>query len=295
MGSAIIDVLLKLDHLPARGEDILCKEQKMSIGGCAYNVARTMMNLESPHDLFVPVGVGTYASMIRADLEKRGYKIFAQEDSMDNGYCICLVEKDGERTFLTIEGAESEWKQEWADDLALTQYSAVYIAGYQLCGEQSRPVVDWLEQLTEQTIFFAPGPVICQLAPDIMKRIFACRPVVHLNEKEAYDFTGGSSIEDCLKAIHQKTDNVVIVTLGDKGAIYFDGTAFETIAGKSAAVVDTIGAGDSHIGAVIAGYSQGMSWHDAIQRANMVSACIVETRGAVIEKEEFEEKMKQYR
>ncbi len=44
--------------------------------------------------------------MIAGDLEKLGYQILIREEESDNGYCLCLVEEDGERTFITVKGAE---------------------------------------------------------------------------------------------------------------------------------------------------------------------------------------------
>ena len=57
-----------------------------------------------------------------------------------------------------------------------------------------------------------------------------------------------------------------------------------------AEVVDTIGAGDSHIGAIMAGLSKGLSFDEAIKLANKVAAQVVSVQGAVIEREEFIEK-----
>ena len=46
-------------------------------------------------------------------------------------------------------------------------------------------------------------------------------------------------------------------------------------------VVDTVGAGDSHIGAIIAGMSKGMKVEDAVLLANRTAAAIVGTSGPV--------------
>lgn len=53
-------------------------------------------------------------------------------------------------------------------------------------------------------------------------------------------------------------------------------------------VVDTVGAGDSHIGAIIAGLSKGMKVEDAVLLANHTAAAIVGTSGPVMDLEEFQ-------
>ena len=50
------------------------------------------------------------------------------------GYCLSLVEADGERTFITVQGAECHFKKEWFDRIDMSRYENIYIAGYQVCG-----------------------------------------------------------------------------------------------------------------------------------------------------------------
>ena len=64
IGSALFEMLVRLDALPKTGEDVLCRESGMIIGGCAYNVAGTLRNMGCDHDLCVPVGKGHYADII---------------------------------------------------------------------------------------------------------------------------------------------------------------------------------------------------------------------------------------
>ena len=56
----MIDMLMKIEALPKSGEDVLCSESGIVIGGCAYNAAITLRNLESAADLCVPVGKGQW-------------------------------------------------------------------------------------------------------------------------------------------------------------------------------------------------------------------------------------------
>ena len=86
--------------------------------------------------------------------------------------------------------------------------------------------------------------------------------------------------------LYAKTDNTVIVTLGDKGAAWYDGTQVQIAPPvKVDAVVDTIGAGDSHIGAVMAGLYNGKTMAQAIADANKVAAAVVQVKGALLTQE----------
>ena len=110
LGAAIVDIIMKIPRLPKSGEDILCTERKLTVGGCAYNVANILRGFNVKHDLFVPVGCGIYADIIRRKLNEDGYEILINDLEIDNGYCLCLVEDDGERSFITVNGIEVKHK-----------------------------------------------------------------------------------------------------------------------------------------------------------------------------------------
>lgn len=295
IGAAIIDMVLQVDRVPASGEDVLGRDLKTMVGGCAYNVASTLRNMGCGHDLCVPVGSGMHADIIRKELQDKGYPLLIRNEEKDNGFCFCLVEKSGERTFITVQGIEGEFRKEWFDSIDMDQYDSLYLAGYQACGRNGRVMAEWMSGLNGKTIYFAPGPVICDIEKDTMDRILSLSPVMHLNEKELYDFTGKETLEACLKTLYEKTGNRIIVTLGCRGAVCYEGHGSFTVPAVRAEVVDTIGAGDSHIGAVIGGLSKGMDIRESIETANKVAAGIVGVQGAVMSKEEFQKKMEKYK
>lgn len=294
VGAAIIDMIMKIEKLPKSGEDVLCQEKKVVIGGCAYNVASTLQNLGVEHELCVPVGTGMYADLIADELKQKGYHILIKDQNQDNGYCLCLVEADGERTFITMQGCEGEFRGEWFENLDMEQYQNIYIAGYQVCGVSGNAVAGWLQKLQEKNIYFAPGPVITTIEKNVMNQILSVHPILHLNEKEAFDFTEQSTIEKCLTALYERTQNLVLVTLGEKGTIYYEGKQAHTVPSWPAKVADTIGAGDSHIAAVIGGISNGLNLDESIELANHVASEIVGVQGPTMTKEEFTEKMRKW-
>ena len=131
LGNAIVDVILNIKHLPQTGDDIYCQKQAVNIGGCAYNVATILKHFHVNHDLVVPIGEGSYATMIKQELIHEGYQLHIQDDRADNGYCLCLVEEGGERTFITVPGIEKDYKLEWLSQLDASNYEAVYLSGYE--------------------------------------------------------------------------------------------------------------------------------------------------------------------
>ena len=268
LGAAIVDIIMKIPKLPKSGEDVLCTERKVTVGGCAYNVANILRGFNVEHDLFVPIGSGIYADIIRKTLNEDGYNVLISDSEMDNGYCLCLVEDDGERTFITVKGIEGIHKKEWFNSLYMSQYENIYVAGYQVCEDKDDIIANWLIEQKSKNIFFAPGPVINDIDKNTMKKIFSTNPILHLNEKEALDFTKKDNVEESILSLYELTKNIVFVTVGERGTVFYDGQEIVHISGESVNVVDTIGAGDSHIGAIISAYSLGMSKYESLIDSN---------------------------
>ena len=293
IGAAIIDIIMKIKRLPKSGEDILCSETVSAVGGCAYNVAGTLRGFGVDHDLFVPVGRGMYGDMIAGDLEKLGYQILIREEESDNGYCLCLVEEDGERTFITVKGAEGRFRPSWFEQLSQYAYDSIYVAGYQVCGTSGGVISDWMagakDRMKEKRVFFAPGPVITDIDQAVMERILSVGPILHLNEKEAFDYAKQPSVEDCLKYLYGLNHNLVVVTMGASGTMYYDGSVMRQVPAYKTQVKDTIGAGDSHVAAMIAGYSKGLDTEQCVRLANRVASAIVSIQGPVMTGEMFEQ------
>ena len=49
----------------------------------------------------------------KEELKKSGHSVLIEDPSADNGYSLSLVENNGERTFITIDGIETMWRKNW--------------------------------------------------------------------------------------------------------------------------------------------------------------------------------------
>ncbi len=288
IGSTVVDVIITLDHLPQKQEDVHVITQQLSLGGCAYNTSDMIRHFRVPYTLFSPVGTGVYGDFVRTHLQERGITSPIPTPDRDNGCCYCFVEEDGERTFISYHGAEYLFEREWFDLLNVNEIDSVYICGLEIEETTGKNIVEWLEANPQLTVYFAPGPRISRIAPDLIDRIFALHPVLHLNEEEACTAAGSDCPEDAALKLYQLTGNAVIITLGSRGTYYHSADAAEYVDSFKADQIDAIGAGDSHIGAVIACLQLGMNYHDAIYTANRAAAKVVETEGALLPDEVFD-------
>ncbi|MFQ9702333.1 MAG: hypothetical protein ACLR0U_08535 [Enterocloster clostridioformis] len=107
------------------------------------NVAGTLRAGRGPRP-FVPVGRGMYGNMIAGDLGKLGYPILIRDEESDNGYCLCLVEEDGERTFITVRGRGRCFRPSWFEQLSQDAYDSI-CGRIPVCGNSGRVISGWME------------------------------------------------------------------------------------------------------------------------------------------------------
>ena len=189
IGSAVVDVVINLDHLPQRSEDVHVLSQQMSLGGCAYNTSDIIRHFKVPYIPFFPVGTGAYGDFVRNSLAQRCIHSPIPTPMRDNGCCYCFVEADGERTFVSYHGAEYLFERSWFDAIDASQVGSVYICGLEIEETTGPNIVSYLEEHPEFTLFFAPGPRLTRIKPALMQRLFALHPILHLNDEEAFVYT----------------------------------------------------------------------------------------------------------
>ena len=297
IGSATTDILIPVSHIPVRSEDVNVYEQHLSLGGCAFNVCDSILHFGVPCIPFLPVGRGVYGDFVRSELKKRGIRTRAPEPSAENGCCYCLVEPDGERTFICYHGAEYFFRPEWFRELEDSglgrEIDSVYICGLEIEEPSGVYIIEFLERHPEYLVYFAPSSRICMIAPGKMERILNLAPILHLNREEACAYTGCSGEEEAALQLHRRTGNTVLVTLGAEGCRLTgnrdDGSFVnERIpAFPVSNIVDTVGAGDSHIGSFIALRQLGEDLPETVRKANRVSAAVVGASGALLAHETF--------
>lgn len=289
IGSTVVDVVVNLvNHLPKTGEDVHIRSQHMSLGGCAYNVSDSIRHFQVPYILFSPVGTGVYGDFVREKLKKRNIVSPIPTPKKENGCCYCFVENTGERSFISYHGAEYLFEKEWFSLIPMEEIDSVYICGLEIEEATGSNIVEFLESHSSLNIYFAPGPRLTVIDPSLVKRLYKLSPILHLNEKEALEASGKATVSDAAAYLYEQTHNTVIITLGEKGCFYFNGEKSELISPVPTVQKDTIGAGDSHIGSVIACLQKGDSLPEAIQKANRISSCVVASSGALLADSDFD-------
>lgn len=287
IGSTCVDIIINIPHLPVTQEDIHPTSQSMALGGCAHNVAYIVRLLDAPCTHISPVGTGMYGDYVEKLLTLEGAPVTVRVPDKENGCCYCLVEDSGERTFMAYHGAEYTFYKEWMEPYNSKDFDLCYVCGIEIEEPTGKNILEYLEENPNLQVFFAPGPRLKHIPQEKIGRVLALKPMLHINELEAVALSGKDDITEAGRHLHSITNNAVIITLGVQGTFCIESNGSEHMIPSLPAehVVDTIGAGDSHAGTVIACLTKDMSLVDAVAYANKVAAAVVGVQGIGLPKE----------
>lgn len=277
LGSVLVDLPLQVPHLPPRGGDVVADPDPPTAGG-GFNVLSAAVRLGLPAVYGGRIGGGPFGAVVLAALLAEGVELGLPEvAAQDTGYCAVLVEPDGERTFVTAPGAEAQLTAEALAAVRLADGDAVYVSGYDLGYPHNGPVLgDHLATLPPGRLLVVdPGPLLADIPAqrwaDVMKRA----DVLSLNAREAALLWGGR--RDWTRRVGPA---VVVVRRGAAGAtLYQAGAERREVPGVSVDAVDTTGAGDVHVAAMLAAVAGGADLSDAVRYANRAAAYAVTSRG----------------
>ena len=288
-GQALVDVVVEVPDLPARGQNVMASSATDYAGGAVtVLVAAARFGAECVHA--GAHGTGPHGDLVRAALAAEGIGASAPPVAdVDTGICVVMVEPSAERTFVTTLGAERRIS---VDSLATSDPSPgelVCVTGFSLALDSTRaPLLAWLPTLhPEVVVVLDPGAAFAGLPEDVRAAMLEVTDVWSSNAEEA---------EDLLREVGQQpptdlpglTAAIAPLLRGEAVAVVRDGpegcavhVAGETtyVPGFPQTAVDTNGAGDTHTGALLAEVAAGTPWVEGCRRANAAAAIKVTRRG----------------
>ena len=288
-GQALVDVVVEVPDLPARGQNVMASSATDYAGGAVtVLVAAARFGAECVHA--GAHGTGPHGDLVRAALAAEGIGASAPPVAdVDTGICVVMVEPSAERTFVTTLGAERRIS---VDSLATSDPSPgelVCVTGFSLALDSTRaPLLAWLPTLhPDVVVVLDPGAAFAGLPEDVRAAMLEVTDVWSSNAEEA---------EDLLREVGQQpptdlpglTAAIAPLLRGEAVAVVRDGpegcavhVAGETtyVPGFPQTAVDTNGAGDTHTGALLAEVAAGTTWVEGCRRANAAAAIKVTRRG----------------
>jgi sugar/nucleoside kinase (ribokinase family) len=286
VGSIVADIRIDVPRLPPRGGDVLASAAFISAGG-GFNVLAAAARNGLPSAFGGRHGAGPYGTRIRADLAREDIAtLFAPSAISDSGFCIVMVEPDGERTFVTSPGAEAQIATGELDDLAIGSTDAVFVSGYDLSYPLlGKEIVRWIGRWTADPLLVVdPGPLVAEIPTEIFDAALARAAVLTLNRREAALLAGTDDVRHMAKVAlpRLRAGALLIVRDGPGGCLLFGAGLADPpvhVRAPSVRALDSTGAGDAHTGVLIAAFAAGLDPISAATRANAAAAISVTRRG----------------
>ncbi|MHA4811136.1 ribokinase [Flavitalea flava] len=282
IGSSNTDMVIKADHLPAAGETILGGVFFMNPGGKGANQAVAAARLGGRVGFIAKTGNDIFGRQSIQLFEEEGINTsyIISDPKHPSGVALITVDAKAENCIVVASGANATLN---ANDL---QKARDYIREASIILMQLETPVEALEFVvglmagTQTRLVLNPAPV-CPLSDALLGKISIITP----NKKEAEMLTGiqitdDQSAENAARALIAKGVETVVITLGSRGALLFQGEAGRMITAPKVEAVDTTAAGDVFNGALVVALSEGKEMEDAVSFACRASAISVTRLGA---------------
>ncbi|WEV53223.1 PfkB family carbohydrate kinase [Bifidobacterium sp. ESL0704] len=268
LAQVCVDLTLSIDHLPDRGGDIFASNQAMSAGG-GFNVLYAARQMGARATYRGAVGTGPMADVAREALSSIGVAMEgAVLPDLDTGYSIAMTEPDGERTFVSTRGAETQVPEDSYENIELVDGDVVYICGYSFSHQKNAEAIRRFAAKNagwnKGHVVVDTSPMIADIGDESLKSLRTLHPIWTMNEREAailcsrfaLDAGPEDYAEQC-RLLARYFDDPVIVRVGALGAWYGDGRRSSQrtvthIPALNVTAVDTNGAGDTHAGVLCA-------------------------------------------
>ena len=229
LGGSLVDKTLSLTRMPPVGGDSYAKELHNGVGGCALNVAHILRQLELPHAIKVPIGVGLNAAFIEAQLKADGYNDedfikpyeYGDPKAQDCGVCNCFVDAAGERTFIVVPGIENHMEPGWLKDAPIEECDLIYLSGFDLTENNG---MVYLEEIAARkrpdcAVYFDAGARVDFITYEARALLYKLKPILHLNLLELELLTGTKHLVKGMAELTSKTPCPVILTLAHHGCL----------------------------------------------------------------------------
>lgn len=274
LGSINMDMTVKVERIPLKGETLKGESISYIPGGKGANQAVAMARLGAEVEMFGCVGKDANGEILIKNLNQNGVvtKNIKRVEGAYTGIATITV-GENDNAIVVVAGANEKVDCDYIDTIKEDLLnSELVVLQHEIPLETVKYAIDICYEKGVK-ILLNPAPAYA-LNEELINKVTYITP----NEHEAKIIFGGNNkLEDLLRKYKEK----LIVTLGEKGVVccLSDGNILQVPCRKSN-VVDTTGAGDTLNGALAAQIAEGVSLKKALRFANIAAGMSVEKFGA---------------
>ena len=282
VGSINQDFVLSVERRPTPGETVTDARLATHNGGKGANQAAAAALLGAGVTFLGRVGDDGFGEPLVRALAEKGVDTNLVEEVPDSstGTAFITVTPDGENAITVAPGANRRLTVEDVDAASGTIGEAkVLVVQMEIPPEVVRRAVE-VASANETRVLVNLAPPF-EVPQALLEKL---DPLV-LNEHEAAFLLGErvEGVDGALSAASELADlgpRSVVVTVGEDGAVFANGTSAEHLTAPRVEVVDTTGAGDAFVGALAARLADDAPLEDAVAYAVRAGAAAVTKEGA---------------
>lgn len=209
------------------------------------------------------------------------------------GKCLVLITPDAERTMNTFLGITGTFSKEQIIHEAIKDSKYLYIEGYLVTSPNGREAAVLARKTAEAhgvktALTFSDVNMVKFFREGLHEMLGGGVDLLFCNEAEALAFSETSSIREARELL-KKVAKTFVITLGENGAMIWDGVTFIDIEPYKVKAVDSNGAGDMYAGAFLYAITQGHTHASAGKLASMASSKVVSQFGPRLKWHETQE------
>ena len=282
VGSFMMDLVIKAERRPQKGETLIGQQFGMFGGGKGNNQAIAAVRLGGDVTMVGRLGIDSFGDTLMDALVEEGVEIrfIVRDAEVGTGVGSPVIDADGDNSIIIVPRANMRLSAADVDraasaisdsDVLLLQLE-VPIAASQRAAE--------IAKSSGTKVILNPAP-----AQDLPDSFLAQVDILTPNQVEAELLSGvevsdSESAERAARILLDRGVSAVILTLGEGGALLLKDGLTTRIPAYRVNVVDTTAAGDAFCGALATALARGEALEDAVVFANAAGALAVTVLGA---------------
>jgi len=298
IGEALIDMICTdTGKSLSAGQNFLKKP-----GGAPTNVAAAIAALGGEVELAAKVGSDPFGRQLIEVMQSFNVstKWMYQDTNFFTTFAFVSLMEDGERDFVFNRGADAELSRAEIEAIDLDDFAIIHFGsatGF-LSGPLQAAYQGLLQRALQKNLFISFDPNYRHLLFKNNIQTFidqswnfleSCN-FFKVSEEEAILITGAATLADAVKILNKKTNAIFAITIGKEGTMLSINQETITVPSIHVKAVDTTGAGDAFVGAVLYQLSKMHqdltdisfdNWKNIVHNANKAGARTCEYVGAM--------------
>jgi ribokinase len=282
IGSLNIDLVIRTPRMPLPGENVFGKSFRMFPGGKGANQAVGAARLGAKVTMFGRVGKDIFGERLLKNLreEKVNANYVEKDESEATGMAFICVDDTGENSIIVVSGANMRCSKSDIDRVT-PLFPKMDLLILQL--EIPPEVVGYAIEIAHGYHL----PVILNPAPtkEFEIELLGANDILTPNRYEAALLSGVKikDLESAKLAAQRLQDRGVeklVITMGEKGALWVDGKEIAYVPARSIKPEDTTAAGDAFTAGLSVALTEDKELEEAVRFANDVAALSITKSGA---------------